>query len=90
MIGTYNYVLFTNDTGFPLQNWNGYQKAMDYIYDEVDPNSGLLNVTGIRDWARWQQGFNNSEAQMMYVPRPDSAIGENGKTDIATDCITPW
>lgn len=67
MIGTYNYVLFTNDTGFLLQNWNGYLKAMDYIYGKVDPNSGLLNVTGTRDWARWQQGYNNSEAQMMYV-----------------------
>ncbi|KAL1986285.1 hypothetical protein VTN96DRAFT_6653 [Rasamsonia emersonii] len=65
MIGTYNYVLFTNDTGFLLQNWNGYLKAMDYIYGKVDPNSGLLNVTGTRDWARWQQGYNNSEAQMI-------------------------
>lgn len=37
---------------------------MDYIYAKVQP-SGLLNVTGIRDWARWQQGFNNSEANMI-------------------------
>jgi uncharacterized protein (DUF608 family) len=65
MIGTYNYVLFTNDTEFLAQNWNGYQKAMNYIYAKVDLPSGLLNVTGLRDWARWQQGFNNSEAQMM-------------------------
>jgi len=65
MIGTYNYVLFTNDTEFLLRNWDGYRKAMDFIYGKVDSNSGLLIVTGIRDWARWQQGFNNSEAQMM-------------------------
>lgn len=65
MIGTYNYVLYTNDTAFLETNWNGYQKAMDYIYAKVDLPSVLLNVTGLRDWARWQQGFNNSEANMM-------------------------
>ncbi|KAH8692756.1 putative alpha-L-rhamnosidase B [Talaromyces proteolyticus] len=65
MIGTYNYVLFTNDTAFLEHNWEGYQKAMNYIYDKVNYPSGLLNVTGLRDWARWQQGYNNSEAQMI-------------------------
>lgn len=64
MIGTYNYVLYTNDLDFLSLNWVGYLKAMTFIYDKVG-SSGLLNVTGIRDWARWQQGFNNSEAQMM-------------------------
>lgn len=64
MIGTYNYVLFTNDLDFLALNWAGYLKAMDFIWAKV-MSPGLLNVTGIRDWARWQQGFNNSEAQMM-------------------------
>lgn len=67
MIGTYNYVLYTNDTEFLHQNWNGYLAAMNYIYAKVTYPSGLLYVTGIRDWARWQQGYNNTEAQMMYV-----------------------
>lgn len=61
-------MLFTNDTDFLTQNWEGYQAAMDYIHNKLDYPSGLLNVTGTRDWARWQQGYNNSEAQMMYVP----------------------
>ncbi|KAJ5731772.1 uncharacterized protein N7483_006280 [Penicillium malachiteum] len=65
MIGTYNYVLYTNDTDFLTENWDGYTLAMTYIYDKVTYPSGLLNVTGIRDWARWQQGYNNSEAQMI-------------------------
>ncbi|CAG8020403.1 unnamed protein product [Penicillium salamii] len=65
MIGTYNYVLYTNDTDFLLKNWGGYLHAMDYIYGKVIYPSGLLNVTGTRDWARWQQGYNNSEAQMI-------------------------
>lgn len=67
MVGTYNYLLYTNDTSFLSKNWNKYQKAMDYIYNKVDNSTGLLNVTGTRDWARWQQGYNNSEAQMMQV-----------------------
>ncbi|KAL1304439.1 hypothetical protein AAFC00_003436 [Neodothiora populina] len=64
MIGTYNYLLYTNDTAFLAKNWAKYTRAMDYVYAKVQP-SGLLNVTGIRDWARWQQGFNNSEANMI-------------------------
>ncbi|RDW75089.1 putative alpha-l-rhamnosidase protein-1 [Coleophoma cylindrospora] len=64
MIGTYNYVLYSNDTTFLAQNWAKYLKAMNYIYGKVG-TSGLLNVTGIRDWARWQQGFNNSEANII-------------------------
>ncbi|KAF9885487.1 hypothetical protein FE257_012814 [Aspergillus nanangensis] len=65
MVGTFNYVLFTNDTEFLLKNWDKYQKAMDFVYGKVDNSSGLLNVTGTRDWARWQQGFNNTQAQMI-------------------------
>ena len=65
MIGTYNYVLFTNDTAFLSQNWPKYLAAMNFANSHVTYESGLFNVTGIRDWARFQQGFNNSEAQMM-------------------------
>ncbi|KAL1881305.1 hypothetical protein Daus18300_001158 [Diaporthe australafricana] len=65
MIGTYNYVLYTNDTAFLSRNWAGYLAAMDYVYAKVQPASGLLNVTGTRDWARWQTGFNMSSAQMI-------------------------
>ncbi|KKY39721.1 putative bacterial alpha-l-rhamnosidase domain protein [Diaporthe ampelina] len=65
MIGTYNYVLYTNDTAFLARNWGSYLAAMDYIYAKVQPSSGLLNVTGTRDWARWQTGFNMSSAQMI-------------------------
>ncbi|PSS03405.1 Six-hairpin glycosidase-like protein [Coniella lustricola] len=64
MIGTYNYLLYTNDTAFLAENYNGYLRAMDFIYGKVSA-PGLLNVTGTRDWARWQTGFNMSEAQMI-------------------------
>ncbi|KAE8453469.1 hypothetical protein EG329_010330 [Mollisiaceae sp. DMI_Dod_QoI] len=64
MIGTFNYVLYSNDTAFLQQNWAKYLLAMDFIYAKVGP-SGLLNVTGLRDWARWQTGFNGSEPNMI-------------------------
>lgn len=65
MIGTYNYLLYTNDLTFLQHNWARYQSAMSYIYGKVTYSSGLLDQTGLRDWARWQTGYNNSEAQMM-------------------------
>ena len=65
MIGTYNYVLYTNDTDFLNLHWQNYTRAMEYIYAKVNASSGLLNATGTRDWARWQTGFNNTEANVM-------------------------
>jgi hypothetical protein len=65
MIGTYNYIQYTNDTAWLSQNWAKYLKAMTYIYAKVTDH-GLLHVTGVRDWARLTQGGNNSEANMMY------------------------
>jgi hypothetical protein len=64
MIGTYNYILYSNDTAFLDQNWAKYLLAMNFIYGKVG-SSGLLEVTGLRDWARWQTGFNGSEPNMM-------------------------
>jgi uncharacterized protein (DUF608 family) len=67
LIGTYNYILYTNNTEFLTRNWPKYQDALNYIMKKIDRKSGLLNVTGNRDWARWQYGGNNSEANMMFV-----------------------
>lgn len=65
MIGTYNYLLYTNDTDFLDTNWDGYLRAMDFIYGKVTYASGLLNASGTRDWARWQTGYNLTEAQVI-------------------------
>ncbi|PNS15493.1 hypothetical protein CAC42_752 [Sphaceloma murrayae] len=65
MIGCYNYVLYTNDTVWLTSIWPKYNRLMNYIYGQVTYPSGLMNVTGLRDWARWQTGFNNSQAQMI-------------------------
>ncbi|KAK3333368.1 Six-hairpin glycosidase-like protein [Cercophora scortea] len=65
MIGTYNYLLYTNDTAFLAKNWPGYLRAMTYIQSKVSSTGGLLQVTGTRDWARWQTSGNMSHAQMI-------------------------
>ncbi|KJR82427.1 bacterial alpha-L-rhamnosidase domain protein [Sporothrix schenckii 1099-18] len=68
MIGTYNYVLYTNDTTFLARNWAGYQRAMSFITAkqvQVDSKRGLLNATGVRDWARLNVGGNMTEAQVI-------------------------
>lgn len=71
LIGTYNYVLYTSDFAFLEKNWAKYHKALEHIYEKVQKKTGLLRVTGKRDWARWQQGGYNSEANMMYVPKKE-------------------
>ncbi|CAK7235983.1 hypothetical protein SCUCBS95973_009450 [Sporothrix curviconia] len=70
MIGTYNYVLYTNDTAFLAHNWAGYQHAMAFITAKQADGSpsvalGLLHVTGVRDWARLDVGTNMTEAQVI-------------------------
>lgn len=65
MVGTYNYLLFTNDSDFLVRNWDGYKAAMDYICNKVDDASGLLDASGTLDWARQPQGQYSPEAQMM-------------------------
>lgn len=65
MIGTYNYVFYTNDTNFLASNWARYTCAMNYVYGKVLQPQGLLNVTGTRDWARVATGGNGSEPNMI-------------------------
>lgn len=64
MIGTWTYLLYSNDTYFLTNNWARYTAAMNNVYGKV-LDSGLLNATGTRDWARFATGFNNSEANML-------------------------
>lgn len=65
MIGTYNYMLYNNDTAFLQKHWAQYQRAMNYVYAKVQNNTGLLYATGLRDWARESTGGNNTEANMI-------------------------
>jgi hypothetical protein len=89
MIGTYNYMLFKGDSAFVQKNWDKYLKAMEYIYGKVDA-SGLLNQTGTRDWARWQTGFNNTEANVILYHTLTSSAKLASWMNDAVDTVDLW
>ena len=64
MIGTYEYILFTNDTSFLVGIHSKYLIAMSFITSKID-NTGMLDVTGVSDWGRLSQGGHNTEANML-------------------------
>ncbi|PCH42963.1 glycoside hydrolase family 78 protein [Wolfiporia cocos MD-104 SS10] len=66
LIGTYNYFLYSGDYEWMENVWSNYTKAVRYLAGKVNATTGLLDVTGTRDWGRlWQGGF-NSEANAIY------------------------
>jgi hypothetical protein len=44
--------------------WHNYTFAVSYLESKVD-DSGLMNVTGLRDWARLGGGGHNSEGNAL-------------------------
>jgi hypothetical protein len=53
MIGTYNYVLYSDDIEFLTNNWEKYQFAMSYAYSQIDSSTGLINSDNYaNDWGR--------------------------------------
>ncbi|PLB36600.1 putative alpha-L-rhamnosidase B [Aspergillus candidus] len=65
MIGTFHYVLYSNDTDFLERNWEGYKKAMSYIYQKVDSTRDLLQLTDPCNQDKLQQESNSLEEQMI-------------------------
>ncbi|KAJ3798770.1 glycoside hydrolase family 78 protein [Lentinula aff. detonsa] len=64
LIGSYNYYLYSGDDEWLNTIWPNYTLAVSFIEGKVD-NSGLLNVTGLRDWARQGGGGHNSEGNAI-------------------------
>lgn len=64
LIGTYDYLLYTNDMNFLNGIWSKYQSAMSFITAKID-STGMLDVTGTNDWGRMSQGGHNTEANML-------------------------
>jgi hypothetical protein len=89
MIGTYNYMLYTDNASFVKKNWPKYLKAMGYIYGKVD-SSGLLNQTGTRDWARWQTGFNNTQANVILYHTLKTSATLAGWMNDRTNLSNTW
>ncbi|KAI0776672.1 Six-hairpin glycosidase [Trametes elegans] len=64
LIGTHNYYLYTGDADWLQTIWVNYTKAVAFLEGKVD-SSGLMNVTGLRDWARLGGGGHNSEGNAL-------------------------
>lgn len=66
LIGTYDYILYSDDIEFLRLNWSCIHHAITFIVNKIDA-TGLLNVTGSADWGRSDQGGHNTEANaLMY------------------------
>ena len=83
LIGTYNYYLYSGDIEWLEGIWVNYTKAVSYLESLVVDSTGLLNVTGTRDWGRLWQGGYNSEANAIFYKVCKSTYGRK-RADIHT------
>ncbi|KAI0334220.1 Six-hairpin glycosidase [Cubamyces sp. BRFM 1775] len=81
LIGTHNYYLYSGDDAWLQNVWANYTKAVGFLEGKVD-SSGLMNVTGLRDWARLGGGGHNSEGNALLYQVLVTA------TDLATHMNT--
>ncbi|KAF9259566.1 Six-hairpin glycosidase [Marasmius fiardii PR-910] len=65
LIGCYNYHLYSGDTSTLQTLWKNYTRAVAYLEGKVDAKKGLMNVTGLRDWARLGGGGINAEGNAI-------------------------
>ncbi|OSD03796.1 glycoside hydrolase family 78 protein [Trametes coccinea BRFM310] len=88
LIGTHNYYLYSGDSAWLQTVWANYTKAVAFLEGKVD-SSGLMNVTGLRDWARLGGGGHNAEGNaLLYqvlVTAADLASHAN-----ASDLASAW
>ncbi|RPD76861.1 Six-hairpin glycosidase [Lentinus tigrinus ALCF2SS1-7] len=64
LIGTHNYYFYSGDSEWLQTVWANYTKAVGFLEGKVGP-SGLMNVTGLRDWARLGGGGINAEGNAL-------------------------
>ncbi|EJD39434.1 glycoside hydrolase family 78 protein [Auricularia subglabra TFB-10046 SS5] len=82
LVGTRNYFLYSGDSEWLSTVWSNYTKAIQFVTRKVD-SSGLMNVTGLRDWARLGGGGHNAEGNaILYKVLTDAA-------DLATHTNQP-
>ncbi|EJD04901.1 Six-hairpin glycosidase [Fomitiporia mediterranea MF3/22] len=65
LIGTHNYYLYSGDVDWLQTVWANYTKAVQFLENKSTP-SGLINITGLRDWARLGGGGINAEGNAIY------------------------
>ncbi|KAF5329398.1 hypothetical protein D9619_009233 [Psilocybe cf. subviscida] len=87
LIGTYNYYLYSGDTAWLQNVWANYTKAVAFLEGKVD-RTGLMDVTGLRDWARLGGGGYNAEGnailyRVLTTASQLSAYLNNTSTSVA-------
>lgn len=60
-----NYYLYSGDTDWLKTVWTNYTRAVAFLEGKVDKTVGLMNVTGLRDWARLGGGGINAEGNAL-------------------------
>lgn len=73
-----NYYFYTADNAWVNTIWTNYTRAVAFLEQKVDyANTGLMNVTGLRDWARLGGGGFNSEGNALLYKVGPMANGVN-------------
>ena len=57
--------MYSGDIEWLQSIWSNYTRAVAYLEGKVD-SSGLVNITGLRDWARLGGGGHNAEGNAIY------------------------
>ncbi|KAG6827253.1 hypothetical protein H0H92_012614 [Tricholoma furcatifolium] len=84
-----NYFLYSGDTEWLQTIWTNYTKAVAFLEGKVDDEAGLIDITGLRDWARLGGGGYNVEGNAIFYKVLTTA------TDLATvmndtDLASAW
>ncbi|KAK8065929.1 hypothetical protein PG997_012676 [Apiospora hydei] len=66
MLGTYNYVFFSDDTDFLLQHWDGYKAAMTWAQQHVDSSGLLYSASVDADWGRFGADGTLTSIQALF------------------------
>ncbi|KAG5340251.1 hypothetical protein C0989_002353 [Termitomyces sp. Mn162] len=56
----------TCDTPWLESVWANYTKAVAFLENKVNTTTGLIDITGLRDWARLGGGGYNAEGNAIY------------------------
>ncbi|XP_006455643.1 hypothetical protein AGABI2DRAFT_210102 [Agaricus bisporus var. bisporus H97] len=65
LIGTHNYHHLTGDKEWVQSVWSNFTRAVTFLEQKVD-ETGLIDITGLRDWARLGGGGHNSEGNALF------------------------
>lgn len=67
MIGTYNYIFYSDDLDFLQINWEGYKFGMSYALSQIDASTGLINSdSNLNDWGRLNANGTLTSLQAIF------------------------